>query len=243
MRNRHRHMSTYMRLWTASALVLFCVLCFEIRRWVEVRESRINRVTHGLNRVTHGSRGGGVGDYNPHPVLLLRTHHSDSANVRLVYPITAIILPMNAHASVEQTMYLIERLIFFSQDTNLRFYIGAGSDHDANVAFNIFHNQTFNEKYVEVVVLRLPQHGRHRLHALLSKAWSEMNDFVMVVHASCVVERVWTLQDVKRGGNGYSIIKVSNQLNALQNFEQRAAHDFEHLHFTTTLSVSLCLGV
>jgi hypothetical protein len=224
-----------MRLWTASALVLFCVLCFEICQWTEARQSkRFSRASVlEENNAPHRA----------HPLLFLRTHRSDSIEARLAFPITAIVLPMLASTSLKQTMFLMETLSFFNRDSNLRFYIGVASEQDATHIFNTFHNLTFddysqaefgslNERYIEVVVLRIPnsQHGRNRLHALLAKAWSEVNDFILVLHGSCVVHGAWSLQDVTKGGNGYSMVAVSDQVHSLQNFEQHVANKFDHLH-------------
>jgi RimJ/RimL family protein N-acetyltransferase len=227
---RPRRMSVYMRMWTASVLVLSCILWFEISEWAEARAAKLS-LTYSLQDRLHTTHS-----------LMLRTHRYDLQPHRSD-PVTAIVLPMLAHTSVQQTMYLINSLAFFSPDTSLRFYIGAGSDKDGKEIFDIFHNQTlsdnsdadFNyltEKYVEVVVLRIPrgENSRNRLHTLMGKAWTEQNDFLVVIHASCVVQSAWTLSAIKQGGIGYSMVPVSDSQNTLHDFEKRVAHNFENLH-------------
>jgi len=224
----------YMRVWTAFFLVVFCVGCFEISKWTEARQ--IRRLTRASTLDGHDFL------HRAHPVVLMRTHRSHSIEARVKYPFTGIVLPMLPYSSIQQTTSLMQTLTFFNRDSNLRFYIGAASETDATQLFDQFHNLTFDEyvpspvedkpqRYIEVIVLRIPhtQHGHTRLHALLAKSWSEMNDFILVVHGSCVVRDVWRLRDTAKSGNGYSMIAVSDKLNALQNFEWHIAKKFDHI--------------
>ena len=232
---RPRRVGVLMRLWTAFSLVVFCVGCFEISKWTEARQ---------IQRITQASTQGE--NYFPgraHPILLLRTHRSDSIEARGAFPITGIVMPMLTYSSIEQTMFLMQSLSFFNRDSNLRFYIGAASKKDATLIFEQFHNLTFddysqsaagdlNQRYIEVVVLQIPysQHSRNRLHMLLAKAWSEMNDFILVLHGSCVVTDAWSLTQTTKDGTGYSMVAVSGILNALQNFEWHVAKKFDHIY-------------
>ena len=221
-----------MRIWTACALVCFCILCFEISQWTEGHKNgRLTRVYTSHAQLAR-------------PLLFLRTHRSDSKEARVAFPITGIILPMLPHTALRQTISLMESLLFFSQDSNLRFYLGVGAEQDATQIFNAFHIFTFddmsgavfgniNHRYVEVVVLRISnsQNGHIQMHALLAKAWSEINDFVLVVHGSCMVNTAWSLRDVAKRGNGYSMVAVTDLTNDLPNFELQIAKNFDHIYF------------
>ena len=229
-------MRTYTRMWSLCVLLIFYVLCFKLSEWIQARQfekligvSDLEKKNAAVLRV--------------HPVMLLRTHREDALETRFAFPVTAIVLPMTASASIQETMHMIQTLSFYSYDSNLRFYIGTASDKEAKQVFNIFHNLTLDNysqeksgsqkhRYVEVVVLRIPdsQHGRNRLHALLVKAWSELNDYLLVLHGSCVISNAWSLPEITNGGIGYSMISVSDRLYALQIFEEHIHKIFDHLY-------------